>query len=196
MVVTSSSSTAPIMMTMGDYLGTLAVVRSYGKHNQRTLLADASTSTLTHSSRYLSTALKSPPVEDFETFFAWLMDYGKKNPGAFLYPSSDDMTWLIARYRDELSQCYKLYGPSVEVIYSLLNKPQLHSIAEQLNISVPKTIAPTSVAELKAQAYDLTYPVLIKPRTQIGMLRRQKGQVCATPEQLLETYPDYQKKFY
>ena len=72
------------MMTMGDYLGTLAVVRSYGKNNQPTLLADASMSTLTHNSRYLSKALKSPPVEDFEKFFAWLMAYGKQNPGAFL----------------------------------------------------------------------------------------------------------------
>ena len=196
MVATGSSSQSPIMMTMGDYLGTLAVVRSYGKHNQPTLLADSSTSTLTHNSRYLSKALKSPPVEDFEKFFAWLMDYGKENPGSFLYPSSDDMTWLIARYRDDLSKYYKLYSPDITVIYSLLNKPELHNIAENLNISVPKTIAPTSVEELKALAYDLTYPVLIKPRTQIGMLRRQKGQVCETPEKLLETYPDYQKKFY
>ena len=183
-------------MTMGDYLGTLAVVRACGKRNQPTLLADSSTSTLTHNSRYLSKAFKSPPVEDFENFFRWLMIYGEQNPGAFLYPSSDDMTWLIARYRDDLSKYYKLYSPDVNVIYSLLNKPELHNIAESLNIPVPKTIAPTSVNELKALADSLTYPVLIKPRTQIGMLRRQKGQVCETPEKLIEIYPDYQKKFY
>lgn len=196
MVAISSSSQAPIMMTMGDYGGTLAVVRSYGKHNQPTLLADPNTSTLTHNSRYLSKALKSPPVEDFEQFFTWLMDYGKQNPGAFLYPSSDDMTWLIARYRDQLSKYYKLYSPDVKTIYALLNKPELHAIAKKLTIPVPATIAPTSIEDLKTQADDLTYPVLIKPRTQIGMLRRQKGLVCETPEKLLATYPDYQRKFY
>lgn len=196
MVAISPSAQAPIMMTMGDYFGTLAVVRSYGKHNQSTLLAGPDTSTLTHRSRYLSKALQSPPVEDFEQFFDWLMDYGKRNPGAFLYPSSDDMTWLIANYRDQLSQYYKLYSPDVDTIYALLSKPQLHAIAHNLNIPVPATIAPTSLEELKAQARNLTYPVLIKPRTQIGMLRRQKGQVCETPEQLLEIYPDYQTKFY
>ncbi|MFG6094430.1 hypothetical protein SPB21_04230 [Leptothoe sp. ISB3NOV94-8A] len=196
MVAISSSTQAPIMMTMGDYGGTLAVVRSYGKHNQPTLLADPKTSTLTHKSRYLSKALKSPPVEDFESFVNWLIEYGKQNPGAFLYPSSDDMTWLISRYRDQLSDYYKLYSPDVKTIYALLNKPELHAIAEKLGIPVPSTVAPTSVEDLKAQAHKLRYPVLIKPRTQIGMLRRQKGQVCETPEKLLEIYPDYQQKFY
>ena len=196
MVALSSSVQAPIMMTMGDYFGTLAVVRSYGKHNQPTLLADPNTATLTHRSRYLSKALQSPPVENFEAFFTWLMDYGQQHPGAFLYPSSDDMTWLIARYREQLGKYYKLYSPGVETIYALLNKPQLHAVAHKLQIPVPSTIAPTSVEALKTLAHDLTYPVLIKPRTQIGMLRRQKGQVCETPEKLLEIYPDYQQKFY
>ncbi|MEM7064379.1 MAG: hypothetical protein AAF572_14590 [Cyanobacteria bacterium P01_B01_bin.77] len=196
MIALKSTSQAPIMMTMGDYGGTLAVVRSYGKHNQPTLLAGPDTSTLTHKSRYLSKALQSPPVKDFEEFFTWLMDYGKQHPGAFLYPSSDDMTWLIAHYRDQLSKYYQLYSPDVETIYALLNKPALHDIAEKLGIPIAATIAPTSLEELKAQANSLTYPVLIKPRTQIGMLRRQKGQVCETPEKLLEIYPSYQQKFY
>lgn len=196
MIAISSSAQVPIMMTMGDYGGTLAVVRSYGKHNYPTLLADPGKSTLTHKSRYLSKALQSPPVEDFENFFSWLMEYGKCNPGVFLYPSSDDMTWLIARYREQLSQYYKLYSPDVQAIYALLNKPQLHKLAEKLNIPVPATISPTSVEDLKARAHHLNYPVLIKPRTQIGMLRRQKGRVCETPGKLLEIYPNYQQKFY
>mgnify|MGYP001791439022 FL=1 len=183
------------MMTMGNYGGTLAAVRSYGKHSHPTLLATSITSTLSHRSRYLSEALESPPVEDFEQFFSWLMAYGQQKPGVFLYPSSDDMTWLIAYYRDQLSQYYKLYSPDVETIYALLNKPKLHAVAETLGIPVPTTISPISVEELEAQADDLTYPVLIKPRTQIGMIRRQKGQVCESREQLLDIYPAYQQKF-
>jgi predicted ATP-grasp superfamily ATP-dependent carboligase len=183
------------LLTRGDYLGTLAVLQACGRRQQPAVLADSTANNLCHASRYRGATVTVPDSESPDTYAARLLEIGSICPGLVLYPSSDDVTWTIARYRDELSAYFRLYTPKIEVIHSLLNKPELYALAQKWGMDTPQTFAPTSLEALGQFSSTLSYPVLIKPRMQVALLQRKKGQVCNTPAELLALYPDFQRRF-
>ena len=72
-----------------------------------------------------------------------------------MYPTSDDMAWLMAANRDELSQRFTLLQPPPQSIFALLDKSELYSHARRLGISLPDTHAPTSMDAALALAHSL-----------------------------------------
>lgn len=188
-MITPDPATRPsILLTKGNYLGTLAIARWCAKRGYTTILADPSTTSLTHASRYLSAAATSPPVGDFDEFARWLVHFGERHPDSVLYPSGDDMAWLISYFQDDLAHNFRLYSPKIDVVFSLLNKSLLYKISRSLDIPIPNTYAPISFQEVSEIASAIQYPVLIKPRTHVGMLRAIKGKLCTSKEELKSAY--------
>ncbi len=114
-----------IFLTMGDYGGTLAAMRSSGRTGTPVLLGEWRKWTTAGFSRFLTKRLSCPPLQQWENYIDWLVKLGESNPGLFLYPTSDDTAWLYAAHSKRLEANFHLWQPAVHVIYSLLNKKML-----------------------------------------------------------------------
>ncbi|HYX35612.1 MAG TPA: hypothetical protein VE954_21150 [Oligoflexus sp.] len=183
-----------VLLTLGDYYGTLAAARYFGKLGIPVYLAEWRRFVPSALSKYVTKVIRCPNVSDWQAFSDWLLDFGQRQPGLFLYPTSDDTAWIYASRKKNLSQYYYMLQPGSETIYSLLNKVKLHELCEKAGLKAPKTHLVHSEFDLQKVAEGLEYPVLIKPRTQIGSITRAKGHICQTKAELLEAYPKFMKK--
>ncbi|NRA63311.1 MAG: hypothetical protein HRU19_02440 [Pseudobacteriovorax sp.] len=182
-----SESVNGVLITTGSYLGTLAAIRDFGRNGVKVILADTSMS-LSHFSRYLHRYESCPSPSNSSAFIAWLLNYGKRHPGLFLYPSCDLTAWLYSVHRDELRQVFKIYSPDKGVLFEILNKKRLMQHCETLNIDCPKSVFPTSLEDVKRYARDIKMPCLIKPQTQVGSKTKSKGTKVYEIDSLIDSY--------
>ena len=183
-----SGSRAPFLLTMGAYHGTLAATRCLGANAIPVVIADPALFAPARWSRFATGRLFCPPVRQKERFVRWLLDFGRRHPGHVLYPTSDDVAWIFALHRAELATDFHLYQPPVEVIYQLLNKRRLLQACAEVGIDTPQTWFPRDATALRRLETELSYPVLIKPQTQILYWPHAKGMVAKSREELSPTY--------
>jgi len=174
------------LLSLGDYYGSLAATRSLGSFGVPIYFADHRSLTPGGSSKYVTQNLSAPSPEDFIAYGDWLEDYGRRHPGFFLYPTSDDMAYIIASRAKALSPFYTLYQPSLDTIMGLLDKSRLSLEASQVGLRMPKTFSGSSTADLLETSRSFDGPLLIKPKTQVGLLTKGKGIFCTTRAQVAE----------
>jgi D-aspartate ligase len=169
------------LLTTGNFLGTLAAARDLGRHGIAVVLADAIAGTVTAHSRFVARDLRCPPIAAPDAWAEWMLDFGRREPGHVLYPTTDNVCWLLEKYGDALSRYFYLYAPRRGATYELLNKKRLHAHCLALGIDQPALWTP---AEALAAPADLRYPVLAKPQAQAGMRVNVKGMVAHDESQL------------
>jgi predicted ATP-grasp superfamily ATP-dependent carboligase len=108
-----------------------------------------------------------------------------------LYPSSDDLAFLYAKNQALLRPYFRLYQPAFEGLWQLLNKRLLYGSAVELGFDVPRSWFPADDAAVQAMADGLTYPVLIKPQTQVFLNSRAKGVLVTEASELLPKYREW-----
>jgi len=181
----------PVLLFDGGYYGTLAAVRCLGRAGIPVTIAESSMLAPARWSRYIRRRVSCPNVGDTERFMAWLLDWGRREPGHVLYPTSDDLAWLLAHYRNDLQPYFRLFHPPAKTIYGLLNKQRLAHMCAQIGIDTPETHFPANDQELTALAATLPYPQLIKPQTQILFTSHIKGAQVHNAGELIERYTQF-----
>ena len=185
------SAEPPILLPMAAYHGTLAAVRCLGAVGIRVTLAESDLLVPAVWSRFVWRRVSSPRPEDPQRFIGWLLDFGAREPGYVLYPTSDDVAFLYARYREELARFFVLRHSNIDSIYALLNKTRLRVLAEAVGLSMPRTWVPhdeSVFAQVEAEAH---FPVVIKPQTQALLHPHVKGVVAGKPADLRRTYAEF-----
>ncbi len=179
------------LLTLGDYYGSIAATRCFGRQGISVHFADQRIFIPGLWSKYVTKRTHSPaPGIDLE-YYQWLLTYGKKNPGLFLYPTSDDMCWLIAKNREELATYYTIWSPPLTTIYNLLNKENLHLISGELGIKVPETYFLKNHEEVASFCRDDNKSYMLKPKTQIGLHSKSKGKIIRTTDNLAHEWRNY-----
>ncbi|HWA73755.1 MAG TPA: hypothetical protein VG937_15525 [Polyangiaceae bacterium] len=173
---------------MPSYDGTLAAVRCLGDRGIPVTVAGDTPLAPARWSRYVTRWVSCPPVAEPERYLEWLVAFGKKEPGHVLYPTSDDLAWLFARHAHLLRQYFRLYQPPAATLLQLLDKKALYELCTELEIPSPRTLFPTSREDALAQASELGFPLVLKPRTQMFLETTSKGGVIASPAGLAEAY--------
>lgn len=191
---TNGRTPPPALLTMADYYGTLAAVRALGRAGVPVTMAESRTMAPASWSRYVARRVACPSPEDVDAFLAWLLEFGQREPGHVLYPTSDDLAWVYARHRDALSQHFRLLQPGVDVIYGLLNKKRLSEVATRVGLHTPATWFPHSPADLERVAREAPFPVLVKPQTQILFEVHSKGLEVRTPADLAQGYAEFVRR--
>ncbi|WNG13329.1 carbamoyl-phosphate synthase [Cystobacter fuscus] len=181
----------PILLTMADYYGTLAAVRSLGRLGIPITMAESKLLAPARWSRYVTRRVSCPSVGDSDAFMEWLVRFGEREPGHVLYPTSDDMAWLFALHREELARHFLMYQPDVSAIYGLLNKQRLHDLCEGVGLDVPDTWFPENEAAVERVAAEARFPVLLKPQTQILFESHVKGAQVERASELLPRYREF-----
>jgi predicted ATP-grasp superfamily ATP-dependent carboligase len=188
----------PVLLTSGGYLGTLAAIRSLGKAGIPITIAEPNSTSVSSWSRYLQSRRRAPDVRgEPAEFLEWLLTFGKRARSRFvLLATCDDTAWLYAKYRRELSRYFALPSGSYDAIYTLLNKSQLMAACQTLGIAAPQSRTLSSVQDLARVRAESSFPVLIKPATQVMFESREKGTVVHTPAAFSASYLDFQKLPY
>jgi predicted ATP-grasp superfamily ATP-dependent carboligase len=179
------------LLLAANYYGTLAAARAVGAQGVPVVVADEERVSTARWSRYVSRYEICPPILDTTTFVSWLMDYGARNPGTVLYATSDGVAWIIADHGVELARHFRLYQPGRDVAFQLLDKKTLYETARQVGLGAPDTWFPHCLADLARIARTASYPLLIKPRTQVLSRTLTKGVIVERWEDLDRLYQDF-----
>lgn len=163
----------PILLADATWYGTLAAVRDLGPRGVPVTLACDSLLAPARMSRYVSRRVSCPPTGEAEAFLEWLLRFGRENPGHVLYPTSDNLAWLIAANEGTLAACFRLYTPAIEALVQLLDKERMGRAALAAGLDVPDAWYPQDEGEVERLARALRYPVFVKPRAHV--LARSRG---------------------
>ncbi len=169
-----------MLLTSGNYLGTLAAARDLGREGIKLTLADAESNTLVSRSCYVQLPLQCPPPSRPAEWLAWMIEHGRRATGQVLFATSDDICWLMEHYREALSRHYVQYSAAPGAMMELLDKHKLYRHCACLDIDQPEQ---WTAAEALGHP-SMRYPVVVKPRTQAGICANPKGIVCANEPQL------------
>lgn len=176
-----SDETMPgTLLSMGDYYGSLAALRSLGSLGIPVYFADHRSLTFGAFSKYVIERLRAPNPLDFKKYWEWLEDFGRSHPGLFLYPTSDDMAFIIASRAERLGKSFTLYQPSLDTIMNLLDKSRLALKAKEVGLKMPETFSGISNQDMLDQICNVAGSFLVKPKSQIGLLTKEKGIFCPT----------------
>lgn len=186
----------PTLLLMAEYTGTLAAARCISAHGASVTIA---TSTLFAPSRWSRAVTRTVSCPDFASgptpVVEWLLAFGASNTKHVLYPTSDEMAWLLAHFREELSPHFHLYSPQAETLRTLLDKRRLHEAAARAGIASPRTWHPQQESEL-AGILQETGACLIKPRTQTFFSTHAKGELAGSLQQLTHLWRRYRRMAY
>lgn len=185
-----TSARAPVLLTVGQFYGTLAAARCLGRAGVPVTLADGHALAPARWSRYVTTRVACPEVHEPEAFVGWLLEYGRANPGHVLLPTSDDVAWLFAERRDELAAHYRMIPGSFESVDSLLDKHALLEHAQAVGLDVPDTWFPKSEADAVTLARAVGFPLILKPRTQVLHQSGTKGVLVENAEELVARHAE------
>ncbi|HEY4103926.1 MAG TPA: hypothetical protein VGM44_08545 [Polyangiaceae bacterium] len=181
----------PCLLTMPDYSGTLAAVRVFGERGIGVTVAGSHWLAPARWSRYVDRVVSCPQPQDPERFCEWLLDFGERQPGFFLYPTCDDLAWLFASQTEALKRNFVLFQPPTRTMVRLLDKRALQTICAEVGVHTVPTWFPENSGEVERLAREIEMPVLIKPRTQVMLRSRNKGVIVERGSELARRYAEF-----
>ena len=169
----------------------LAVIRSAGRlgipvfsvrHNER----EPAT-----RSRYAAGALDldpdAPAGEWIEALIALRSQVGR----AILLPIDDEAAIAVSEHQDRLAEHYLVAAAPPGIQRRLASKRELWDLCRELDLPIPRCTFPADESELREQAAEHGYPVVVK-RAESWLPPRDENAprvlIARTPEQLLEAY--------
>jgi predicted ATP-grasp superfamily ATP-dependent carboligase len=188
-----AAPTPPALLTMPSYYGTLAAVRSLGRLQIPVTTASPRRFTIASTSKYTGAHLSCPATTDSKQFLRWLDAFGNANVKHVLLPTCDDTAWLYARHREHLAANFHVGPLDIEAIHQLLHKRHLAEHARAAGLETPTTWFPETEQDLQRVLDEATFPVLVKPVTQVLFESRSKGLVVHRPADLCAAYRNFLK---
>jgi predicted ATP-grasp superfamily ATP-dependent carboligase len=162
-----------VLILDGNTRSALASTRSLGKKGVHVVVADEAKRTLSGASRYCSETFTYPsPASNLDGFLTTLKGECCRRGIGMILPMTEISTWMVLRHREEFES---LRVPFVDfrTYDALTDKWRLLRLAEQLNLSIPKTHFVTDLSALREVLPALKFPVVLKPyRSMVSSQRR------------------------
>jgi predicted ATP-grasp superfamily ATP-dependent carboligase len=130
-------------------------------------------------------------VRPVDRFVEWLLALGRRDPGHVLYATSDDLAWAFAERERELKRHFRLLTPAFADVARILDKGALYDACSSADLPTPRTWFPAREGDLESIARQATFPLIVKPRTQVLLTTLRKGRVVAAQGDLREAYTDF-----
>jgi D-aspartate ligase len=188
------SVTPRVLVADAKWFGSLAAAQNLGAHGVGVTLASDSLLAPARWSRYVARTVACPSSKNASEFLSWLVRFGSANPGHILYPTSDEVAWLVANHSEALSRVFRLYTPPIETIVRLLDKARLMENARAAGLDVPETRVPQSASEVEWSGRDIGFPLYLKPRAQVFGQGLGKGAYVENYAALLQAWTALRKQ--
>src|SRR5664279_268346 len=145
----------------GDFHG-LAIVRSLGRHGVPVVIVDDEYS-IGRFSKYTTRTVRTVSLRDEKSTVDFLLDLGKKLDlnGWVLFPTRDELVVAFSRHKAVLEQMYRVPTPEWEITKWAWNKWNTYSLAQKLDIPIPRTWCPRSLEDI--DKIDAEFPLGVKP---------------------------------
>ena len=104
------------------------------------------------------------PSRDADGFVAALCALLENGKYPILFPTTERTIQLIAAARSRLPAWVQVPIPTSEALLSVVDKQQTSTLADRVDVPVPRTWCPLSADDAAMLAPDLPYPVIVKPR--------------------------------
>jgi D-aspartate ligase len=188
----TSVERAPVLLSMAGWLGTLAAVRELGRRGIEVRVAASGVFEQAAWSRY-ARRLRAPRVGDASAHMRWLIEAGRREPGAVLCAASDDACFLYAAHERELREHFRLATPTLDTMRELLDKERLYRNAQRVGLRTPATLYPKDGAEAQTLGAAARFPQLFKLRTQVLSRTLHKGTPVSKPADLAEEHARFRR---
>ncbi len=180
-----------MLLATGSSGGTISAVRELSRTGLSVAVISSNFLCPASWSRFASHSHKGPPERESRRFLDLLLHIGAEFPGQVLLPTSDETAWLYALHAPLLEKYFRMHQPSVATMERILDKKLLADAAMEAGVAVLPTWEPRSFSDVLAFAPTLTYPILIKPRTQLHRVRNDKGMIARSETELVENFHQY-----
>ncbi len=161
--VSMNGSNKPVgaIVLGGDYQG-LGIVRSLGRRKIPVCVIDDERS-IAHYSRYTTHSVAVGSFRDERQTVQTVLEVARRLElhNWVLYPTRDEMVAAFSRYQDALKEYLRVPTPGWHTTQWIWDKRNTYSLAQRLNIPVPKTWYPKDVEDLDDIASNP--PLVIKP---------------------------------
>jgi predicted ATP-grasp superfamily ATP-dependent carboligase len=186
----------PALLLMAEYNGTLAAARCLSDHGTPVTVA---TSNLLAPSRWSNAVARVESCPGFDAgptrLAEWLIDFGARNEKHVLYPTCDEMAWLLAHYHAELEKRFYLYSPRGMTLRTVLDKRHLYQAAADAGLDTPRTWYVQDEGAL-AEILEEVEACIVKPRSQTFFRTHAKGGHATTLQQLTRLWRAYRASGY
>jgi D-aspartate ligase len=155
-------SVNPGAVIIGGSFHSLGAARNLAKHGVPVCILDSEVC-ISRFSRRVKLFLGCPSMDDEACFIEFLLRIASERnmEDWVLFPSTDDSVRIISQYHKCISEHYRVAIPPWETVRFLYDKRLTHRLAEEREVSVPKTHNPRDVGELVSLSMD--FPVVLKP---------------------------------
>ncbi len=145
----------------GDFHG-LGVARSLGRHGVPVCIIDDEYS-IGRFSKYTTMSVRAPSLRGADETVAFLIETARRMDlkGWVLFPTRDEHVAAFARHRPALTEVFRVPTPEWDVVKWAWNKWNTYSLAQKLDIPIPRTWCPKSMEDL--DRIDAEFPLGIKP---------------------------------
>lgn len=152
----------------------LSNTRSIGKAGVPVYVVDTKNCLAKHS-KYCHKFFKCPDyIED--DFAEFLLNLARQEnlKNWVLLPSNDHAVYTISKHKKELEKYYRIITPAFSVIDQIYDKLKLVSLAEKLEIPIPKSKALTNPEDMQN---GIAYPLIIKGRNGLTFYKQHRKKV-------------------
>lgn len=145
----------------GDFHG-LGIIRSLGRRGIPLCVVDDEFS-IGRFSKYTTFTVRAPNLRKEKETVDFLIETGHrmKLHGWVLFPTRDEHVAAFSRHKQALSEVFRVPTPDWEVTKWAWNKWNTYSLAQKLEIPIPRTWCPHTVEDI--DQIDAEFPLAIKP---------------------------------
>lgn len=176
------------VITGGDFQG-LGVLRTLARKGIPIILLDADYCIAKYS-RYKKKFIKSPSPGHAEAYVTFLIEVAAKERinGWVIFPNSDEVVYVVSRYKEILEKYYRIATPCWEVIRNVYIKKETYEVAKENGIAIPTMYNTNSLEELLES--DLQYPLVMKPSIRDHFYNKTKIKAYRinNREEVIKTY--------
>jgi len=182
-------------VVIGGHVQGLGIVRMLGYKKIPVVLMDTTGYNVARFSKYCSRFIKMPAdiFESEQKFCDFLEEKCRQYnlQDWLLFPTDDQTVAYLSRYKEKLSDYYRIWTPAWDVVEQCYNKKLTYALAEKVGVPYPQTYSSVEGdLELSDIAADLSYPIIVKPavRHKFTEVTRAQFYVANNPGELLDYY--------
>jgi D-aspartate ligase len=166
----------------------LAFIRSLGRAGVPVVASSARPTAAGRLSRHATAWRRCPPVQDCERFIDWLTHQLGSGAIDLVAPTSDWVMFCVAEAIERLGRPAGEVGhPDPDNVRTCLVKDRFASAMGSCGFPSPPAGVPTSLRDALRLAGEIGYPVVLKPRSHVG-IGTYRGVVIHGPDELRAAY--------
>ncbi len=172
-----------VLVTDASERAALAVIRSLGKKNIEVIAGDSTRFNVGFLSKYCKQkVLYPPPLLRKTKFTRALLKLVRDESFDLVIPITDNTMVPILERKDDFEQYAKVAAPKYSTAIKALDKIETLNIARQHHISCPETVFGENINHVKDFSKEITYPVVIRPRTKVKWIGEKALIFKVTPK--------------